>query len=74
MTFWDSIVSTPVSIASSPTCHTTSIGNRRVAGGMHRIISGRPNIDGAWSQLALSCALRDRHFVKSWRSSIGKSL
>jgi hypothetical protein len=30
------------------------------------------NIDGAWSQLALSCVLRDRHFVKSWRALIGK--
>lgn len=29
-------------------------------------------IGGAWSQLALSCVLRDRHFVKSWRALIGK--
>jgi hypothetical protein len=30
-------------------------------------------IDGAWSQLAISCVIRDRNFVKSWRSLIGKS-
>lgn len=31
-------------------------------------------IDGAWSQLALSCVVRDRHFVKNWRSLIGRSI
>jgi hypothetical protein len=31
-------------------------------------------IDGAWNLLALSCVLRDRQFVKSWRSLIGKPI
>jgi hypothetical protein len=31
-------------------------------------------IGGNWSQLALSCVLRDRYFVKSWRSLIGKPI
>jgi hypothetical protein len=30
-------------------------------------------IDGHWDQLAISCVLRDRHFVKSWRGLIGRS-
>ncbi len=31
-------------------------------------------VAGAWNQLALSCVLRDRHFLKSWRGVIGRSI
>lgn len=50
--------------------------NWRHAPHHHREIDDRypQRIDGAWSQLALSCVLRDRHLVKNWRRLMGKSV
>ncbi len=42
----------------------------------HREIEDRypSRVDGAWSQLALSCVLRDRHCVTGWRILTGRAI